>query len=501
MSDPIAPSTLELTGQLTDELYDLALVLDDTPGRFHEAALVLHKLHRRYTGKELKAIDLLYSKPATVLCILYFDPRFVDDDFADVVAREARAGGFRFMNLTRLGLRERNHFYKDTVRRFSERLVAVGDLTAAIEQLRWRLDRERPPEVLVEDTWFSATVSCAGARFDALVWDVSQTGAYLECREVIPPGQAFDLELKTPAARFPLRCRAVYRLDSVTAAKRKRGAGFGAAFELTADEVDAFESFLIAATRNKEWPERSGRQFERFPIRLRVNYEYQGEQRREFTHNLSRRGLFIETFDPPAAGVELALRVFALGGEASAELRGKVVRSIDAAESAQTKMPCGAGIEFTESSSVAADKVRELLAYVPAERRRRAMLVDDDRFFRQVLSHSLGLAGYEVLQAGSGEEAFGLLVEELFHLDVLILDLYMPGMTGDELVKRLRGVGAKLGLAVVVLTGAQMTPGQEERLKEIGADAVIPKSDSPEVVVERIETISAAKRSTRRQPL
>jgi CheY-like chemotaxis protein len=345
----------------------------------------------------------------------------------------------------------------------------------ALEQLRYVVTKNRGAMPPPEDLSLGASVHIGGKKIEAMASIVSRTGAYIVASHEPQPGQAMQIELRTFLARLDVRGHCVYTLDAETAKQQGRPAGFGVAFDVSGVEQNVLESFLIAANRKRAWPEKSGRQHERFPIRLRVAYEHQGQARKEYTQNLSRGGLFLESLDPPGLGSELKITVYALGSDTSAVLHGKVVRVIDADEAAGRKMHPGVGVEFTEGSDVAADKVRELLAYVPSERRRRAMLVDDDRFFREVISHSLGLAGYEVLQAGSGEDAFALLVEELLHLDVLILDLYLPGIGGAELVRRLRKIGDKLGLAVVVVTGATLNDDLRLALESMGADTVIPK--------------------------
>jgi two-component system response regulator ChvI len=75
---------------------------------------------------------------------------------------------------------------------------------------------------------------------------------------------------------------------------------------------------------------------------------------------------------------------------------------------------------------------------------KRVFLVDDDEFFRESLAQNFASAGFEVHTASDGEAA-------LLHLesdagkksDVVILDWKMPGMTGIEVLQRVRDVGIK----------------------------------------------------------
>lgn len=64
------------------------------------------------------------------------------------------------------------------------------------------------------------------------------------------------------------------------------------------------------------------------------------------------------------------------------------------------------------------------------------LVVDDEPAIRRALQHTLEGEGYRLLAAGSGEEALELLERE--PVDLLLCDLGMPGMSGLELLRRVR---------------------------------------------------------------
>jgi CheY-like chemotaxis protein len=68
----------------------------------------------------------------------------------------------------------------------------------------------------------------------------------------------------------------------------------------------------------------------------------------------------------------------------------------------------------------------------------RVLVVDDDALSREVFSLLLGKAKYEVETAESGDKAVGLLEEGIAVPDVILTDLQMPGITGNQLARRLR---------------------------------------------------------------
>lgn len=82
-------------------------------------------------------------------------------------------------------------------------------------------------------------------------------------------------------------------------------------------------------------------------------------------------------------------------------------------------------------------------------RAKKVLVVDDDPDWREFLRHALEDLGYEPVEASSGQEALARI-----HSDgdcrVMLLDLHMPGMNGEEVIRQLRGEGPQ----VVFLTNA-----------------------------------------------
>lgn len=82
------------------------------------------------------------------------------------------------------------------------------------------------------------------------------------------------------------------------------------------------------------------------------------------------------------------------------------------------------------------------------ELRKRVLVVDDDPDWRHFLAECLAELGYRVEEASSGEEALARAAREDF--GVILLDLRMPGMGGEEVARRLPDGAGR----VVFLTGA-----------------------------------------------
>src|SRR6476620_4484472 len=80
-----------------------------------------------------------------------------------------------------------------------------------------------------------------------------------------------------------------------------------------------------------------------------------------------------------------------------------------------------------------------------------ALVVDDEEPVRKFVERVLREAGYKTASAGGGAEAIDI-ARKMASLDILVTDVMMPQMTGDELARRLRQTEQR-GLKVLYLTG------------------------------------------------
>ncbi len=109
---------------------------------------------------------------------------------------------------------------------------------------------------------------------------------------------------------------------------------------------------------------------------------------------------------------------------------------------------------------------------------RSVLLVDDDEVLRERLARALKGRGYEVRTAGSYEQAMTMAREE--SPELAVVDLRMPGRSGLELVRDLRGLDA--ATRVVVLTGYGSIATAVEAVR-LGAANYIPKpADADDVL-------------------
>jgi uncharacterized protein (TIGR02266 family) len=124
------------------------------------------------------------------------------------------------------------------------------------------------------------------------------------------------------------------------------------------------------------------------------------------------------------------------------------------------------------------------------ERRPKRILVADDTLpMRIMLQDVLLEAGYEVVTAADGQEAWDLLLEEGKKLDLLILDLLMPRMTGFEIMEKLPELHLQPARRVLVVTGIFKSGKEIQRLKELGASGYITKSALVDEILFRVNQV------------
>ncbi|MDI3286642.1 hybrid sensor histidine kinase/response regulator [Polyangium sp. 15x6] len=104
--------------------------------------------------------------------------------------------------------------------------------------------------------------------------------------------------------------------------------------------------------------------------------------------------------------------------------------------------------------------------------RRVLCVVDDNEGNRAFLRDALGPLGFEVLLAEDGTQALAQI--EARRPDLVILDLALPDLPGDEVARRLRGLPALAGLPLVA-SSASVDEAQQKRAKDAGCDEFLPK--------------------------
>jgi phosphoserine phosphatase RsbU/P len=115
----------------------------------------------------------------------------------------------------------------------------------------------------------------------------------------------------------------------------------------------------------------------------------------------------------------------------------------------------------------------------------KLLVVDDNEMNRDMLARRLTRRGYEVVTASDGQNALDIIAEQSF--DLVMLDIMMPGLSGWEVLERIRAKRSRLELPVIMATAKD---GTEDIVRALthGASDYVTKPLDMEVVLARVGT-------------
>jgi DNA-binding response OmpR family regulator len=119
----------------------------------------------------------------------------------------------------------------------------------------------------------------------------------------------------------------------------------------------------------------------------------------------------------------------------------------------------------------------------PTHAPRTVLIVDDEPSIADVLAELLSEEGYQTQIAIGGDHALSMLATG--RPDLMLLDLYMPGMSGIEVLASLRANDAFVALPVLMMTAGSI---DRDDLTGQGATAVISKPFEMDTLLETVRT-------------
>ncbi len=454
-------------------------------------------------GGALREVDLAYRTSSRYLvAVLRFDAARYDERLAARLAFWAARAGGRASPLDGMAAGERQAF--DAHLELCEQKlkgVRAAELFERTAQLfndvgappaRRRNPADRPMMAL----------DVGGSGFEGVTYQPERRELFVAAPMAPPAGDELLVVFRLPGVDKPVATKA--HVASVrTAAEQAPGRPAGFALALppaaqvihdalarhapaTSAEVRAAPRFQVKAPVKvlvPAHPEGAAPAPAPAPARAVIEYATDQELEADFIENLSQGGAFIRSSNPQPVGATLALDFRLPNG---AELKASAVVAFSNAN--------GMGVRFTldaESDAV----LQAAIAHISA-RARRALVVDDDALVRRMMADALADRGFEVITATDGQDGLRVLSEELLALDLLLTDVQMPGMDGEQFVQMIRRAGGEADLAIVVVSG-KLEPGQEPRLEAAGADAVLDKALGPELVAQAADAVLERKRLAR----
>ncbi|TLM60385.1 MAG: response regulator [Deltaproteobacteria bacterium] len=121
------------------------------------------------------------------------------------------------------------------------------------------------------------------------------------------------------------------------------------------------------------------------------------------------------------------------------------------------------------------------------ETRPLVLVVDDARFFREMIRDLLADLPVSLETAGDGREALEKI--RALHPSLLLVDLNIPGMSGQELIEVVRHEPGGREIRILAMSGVQRGDEAAHAVRSIGADDFINKSFRPRDLQERVRQL------------
>ncbi len=117
------------------------------------------------------------------------------------------------------------------------------------------------------------------------------------------------------------------------------------------------------------------------------------------------------------------------------------------------------------------------------------LCIEDEHFISELYARSLQKSGYDVTIMLSGDD--GLKAALTDHYDIILLDLMLPGMTGFEILEKLRGQDVQNQIHSKIIITTNLDQDDDNRVKvESLADGYLIKAEmTPKQLVEIVNTI------------
>ena len=119
------------------------------------------------------------------------------------------------------------------------------------------------------------------------------------------------------------------------------------------------------------------------------------------------------------------------------------------------------------------------------------LVVDDEEDILELVRYNLAREGYQVISASSGEKCLKKARSE--KLDLVVLDLMLPGMDGLEVAKKMKSDPNTKHVPIIMLTAK----GEEADVVtglELGADDYVTKPFSPRILIARVRAVIRRKK-------
>jgi two-component system cell cycle response regulator DivK len=114
---------------------------------------------------------------------------------------------------------------------------------------------------------------------------------------------------------------------------------------------------------------------------------------------------------------------------------------------------------------------------------RRILVVEDHEENRRIMRDLLTSAGYEMIEAVTGEE--GVTLAQTQHPDLILMAIQLPGIDGYETTRRIKADPALRAIPIIAVTSYALS-GDDVKAREAGCNDYVTKPFSPRALLAKI---------------
>ncbi len=118
---------------------------------------------------------------------------------------------------------------------------------------------------------------------------------------------------------------------------------------------------------------------------------------------------------------------------------------------------------------------------------KKILIIEDDKFLRELINKKLAKEGYDIIEAVDGEDGTRKAKEE--KPDLVLLDLILPGIDGFEVLHRVKQDIETSAMPVIILSNLGQKDDVERGMKLGAADYLIKAHFTPGEIVEKVKNI------------
>jgi len=118
---------------------------------------------------------------------------------------------------------------------------------------------------------------------------------------------------------------------------------------------------------------------------------------------------------------------------------------------------------------------------------RKILVIEDDKFLRELISQKLLKEGYDIAEANDGEKGIEAVKKE--NPGLVLLDLILPGIDGFEVLARIKADPEISEIPIIILSNLGQKDDIEKGLKMGAADYLIKAHFTPAEIIEKIRSV------------